>query len=60
MGRMLALLQTDQPSANSFGEERSKRRAVNSIMRDIGTVVAVAEKLVFLYGTCGYGFVENG
>lgn len=57
---MLALLQTDLPSANSFGEERSRRRAVNSIMRDIGTVVAVAEKLVFLYGTCGYGFVENG
>ena len=56
---MLALLQMDWPSANSFGEERN-RREISSMMSDIGAVVAVAKKLVLLYGTCGDGYTEHG
>ena len=59
MYKMLALLQMDWLSANSFGEERN-RREISSMMSDIGAVVAVAKKLVLLYGTCGDGYTEHG
>jgi len=59
MYMLLALLQMDWPSDNSFGEERN-RREISSMMSDIGAVVAVAKKLVLLYGTCGDGYTEHG
>jgi hypothetical protein len=59
MYKMLALLQMDWLSANSFGEERNKR-AISSMMCDIGAVVVVAKKPMLLYGTCGYGYIEHG
>jgi len=59
MYMLLALLQMDWPSDNSFGEERNKR-AISSMMRDIGAVVVIAKKPMLLYGTCGYGYIEHG
>jgi hypothetical protein len=39
-------------------EERSSRRAASIMMCNLGAVVPVAEKLVFLYGTCGYEIMD--